>query len=104
VRRGAETPLDKGQPLAGWDIEGMRPKRAESLLRDMGICFSFSYYRPTRQEDIAYSERWCTAPPTGRISGAPSYGEDGEVILYVEDGRLHPIREQPPTGWNCPLD
>lgn len=35
------SPLKKGQPLHGSGIKGMSPEEAETLLRDLGICFTF---------------------------------------------------------------
>ena len=68
-------PLDEGQPLAGTGIETMMPTDAEALLRDLGLCFTFRYSYPTGPEvdggQEGYSERWCTAPPSGVIEDTP---------------------------------
>jgi hypothetical protein len=100
--RGSAEPLDKGQPLAGTGIETMSPEAAEGLLREMGLCFTFRYLYPTTEDrSQGYSERWCTAPPAGTVSHL-HYLDDGEVVVFVDDDRVMPVREQPPEGWDCP--
>lgn len=93
-------PLQVGQPLHGTGIESMEPSRAEALLRDLGFCFTFRYEYPTGPS-VGYGERWCTAPPAGRITDV-SYLDDGEIVVTVEDDEVRAEREQPPQGWNCP--
>ena len=93
-------PLRKGQPLHRTGIRKMDPAEAESLLRDLGLCFTFRYEYPTGPS-VGYSERWCTAPPAGRITDL-TYLDDGEIVVFVEDDRVRNEREQPPEGWNCP--
>jgi hypothetical protein len=47
----------------------MTPLEIESLLRDAGVCFEFSYRYPTglsRDAGSATVERWCTAPQEAR--------------------------------------
>ena len=92
VRRGAE-PLDKGQPLAGTAIEDMSPSEAETLLREMGLCFTFRYVYRTSEEDpgLGYSEVWCVAPTAGEVYYV-TYLEDGEVVVSVHDQRVLPTR------------
>jgi len=104
VRVGAESPLDEGQPLAGSGIEEMSPQAAEALLREAGLCFTFRYQYPTSEDrSEGYSERWCTAPPGGTIRDEGlAYLDDGEVVVFVSDDRVMPVREQPPEGWDCP--
>jgi hypothetical protein len=93
-------PLHRGQPLFGTGIRKMAPAEAESLLRDLGLCFTFRYEYPTGPS-TGYGERWCTAPPAGRITDL-MYLDDGEIVVFVEDDRVRSEREQPPEGWNCP--
>ena len=94
------SPLHKSQPLHGTGIRKMGPADAEGLLRDLGLCFTFRYEYPTGPS-VGYSERWCTAPPAGRITDL-AYLDDGEIVVFVEDDRVRSEREQPPEGWNCP--
>jgi hypothetical protein len=100
-------PTDKGQPLHESAYKTMSPQDLEAMLRDLGLCFDFRYGYPTGpyvdggQESA--SERWCTAPPSGKVDDAV-YGGDGEIIVFVEDGEIREPREQPPQGWNCPVD
>jgi hypothetical protein len=54
----------------------------------------------TDDEGGLFSERWCTAPPTGEIDTL-TYN-DGEVVVLVRDHSVLPPREQPLEGWNCP--
>jgi hypothetical protein len=95
------SPLRKGQLLHDSGIKKMTPEDAEALLRDRGICFTFRYSYPVIDTDFGYSERWCTAPPAGKV-GDLSYLDDGEVVVFVEDKEPRPERAQPPQGWNCP--
>lgn len=95
-----QSPLRKGQPLHGTGILKMDPAEAESLLRDLGLCFTFRYEYPT-SPSVGYSERWCTAPPAGWITDL-LYLDDGEIVVFVEDDQVRNEREQPPEGWNCP--
>ena len=101
------SPLQKGQPLHGTGIRKMTPDEAETLLRDLGLCFTFRYEYavPPSPDDpdvgvVGSSERWCTAPPAGRVRDLV-YAPDGEVIVFVEDKEVRPMRTQPPEGWNC---
>jgi hypothetical protein len=100
-------PTDKGQPLHKSGYKKMSPQEVESMLHDLGLCFDFRYGYPTGpwidggQE--GYSERWCTAPPSGKVDDA-LYGGAGEIIVFVEDSEIREAREQPPEGWNCPTD
>lgn len=100
-------PTDKGQPLYRSGYRKMSAADVEALLSDLGVCFEFRYGYPTgplidgTQE--GYSERWCTAPPGGRVDDA-LYGGQGEIIVFVEDDRIREPREQPPAGWNCPAN
>lgn len=101
-------PTDKGQPLRKSGYKKMSPQEVETFLRDLGLCFEFRYGYPTSpwidggQEGA--SERWCTAPPSGEVDGA-LYGAAGEIIVFVEDEReIREARQQPPAGWNCPVD
>ena len=101
-------PTDKGQPLHKSGYKKMSPQEVEMLLRGLGLCFDFRYGYPTGpwidggQEGM--SERWCTAPPSGKVDDA-LYGGDGEIIVFVEDeSEIREPREQPPAGWNCPTD
>lgn len=95
-----QSPLRKGQLLHGSGILKMDPAEAESLLRHLGLCFTFRYEYPTGPS-MGYSERWCTAPPAGRITDL-TYLDDGEIVVFVEDDQVRSEREQPPEGWNCP--
>ena len=100
-------PTDEGQPLYKTGYRNMSPQEVETMLRDLGLCFDFRYSYPTGplidggQEGM--SERWCTAPPAGRVEDA-LYGGEGEIIIFVEDDAIREPREQPPAGWNCPTD
>jgi hypothetical protein len=100
-------PLDEGQPLAGTGIQTMTPTDAEAFLRDLGLCFTFRYSYPTGPEvdggQEGYSERWCTAPPSGVIEDL-LYLDDGEIVVFVEEDEIMPTREQPPEGWGCPAN
>lgn len=88
-------------------IQEMTPERAEALLRDVGYCFTFRYDYPMpptpEGERRGYSERWCTAPPAGRV-GSVGYLSNGEIVVFVGDREVRPERTQPPEGWNCPSD
>ena len=104
VRADDARPLDEGQPLAGSGIEEMTPEEAEALLRDVGLCFTFRYEYPTTvdpSQSGVYSERWCSAPPSGDVD-AVLYLPSGEVVVFVHEERVMPLREQPPEGWGCP--
>jgi hypothetical protein len=101
-------PTDKGQPLHKSGYKKMGPEEVEAMLRDLGLCFDFRYGYPTGswvdggQEGM--SERWCTAPPSGKVDDA-LYGGAGEIIVFVEDeSEIREPREQPAQGWNCPVD
>jgi hypothetical protein len=99
-------PTGDGQPLAGTGILDMTPQDAETLLRGLGYCFTFRYSYPTAEPTdgfgFGYSERWCTAPPSGRITDL-LYLPDGELVVFVaDDSAIRPERPQPPQGWNCP--
>jgi hypothetical protein len=94
-------PLGKGQPLRGSGIRKMSPEQAEALLRELGLCFTFRYEYPVIDTGGGYSERWCTAPPAGKVGGL-LYLPDGEVVVFVDDTEPRPERAQPPEGWNCP--
>lgn len=97
-------PTEKGQPLHKSGYKKMTPVDIEAMLQDLGLCFEFRYEYNTGpwidggQE--GYSERWCTAPPSGRV-GTAFYGSDGEIIVVVEDDEIREPREQPLAGWNC---
>ena len=97
-------PTQKGQPLFKSGYRKMSPQDVEAMLRDLGVCFEFRYGYPTGpwidggQE--GYSERWCTAPPSGRVDDA-LYGGGGEIIIFVEDDEICEPREQPLAGWGC---
>lgn len=93
-------PLDPGEPLAGLGLVGRPPAEAEAIVHGAGLCFTFRYGYPLH-DGGGYSERWCTAPPRGRVTGL-GYLDDGEVVLFVEDERPRHAREQPPEGWGCP--
>jgi hypothetical protein len=101
------SPTNKGQPLHKSGYKKTSPQEIEAMLRDLGFCFDFRYDYPTSPwvdgGQTGMSERWCTAPPAGRIVGA-EYGSDGELIILVEDDEIREPREQPPAGWNCPTD
>jgi hypothetical protein len=96
-----KSPLKKGEPLHGSRIRKMTPEEAEALLRERGICFTFRYDYSVTDTGGGYSERWCTAPPAGKV-GDLLYLDDGEVVVFVYDDEPHPERAQPPEGWNCP--
>jgi hypothetical protein len=83
----------------------MKPGDVESLLRGRGLCFTFRYdYRfPPDTEEGGYTERWCTAPPRGKV-GYFGFLPSGELIVGVGDRKSRERREQPPEGWNCPSD
>jgi hypothetical protein len=97
----------EGQPLHGTGIMDMRPADAEALLRERGYCFTFRYEYPTAAptdgSEFGYSERWCTAPPTGRITEVMA-SPSGELIVFVREDTIMPERPQPPEGWNCPAE
>jgi hypothetical protein len=100
-------PTDKGQPLYKTSYKKMSPQEVETMLLDLGLCFVFRYSYPTGplidggQEGM--SERWCTAPPAGKVDDAV-YGGEGQIVVLVEDDEIREPREQPPAGWNCPTD
>ncbi len=100
-------PADKGQPLYRSGYKKMSPQEVEAMLLDLGLCFDFRYGYPTGpwidggQEGM--SERWCTAPPSGKVDDA-LYGSEGQIIIFVEDRMIREAREQPLQGWNCPPD
>ena len=100
-------PTDVGQPLYESGYRDMSAAEVESLLTDLGLCFEFRYSYPTGPEvdgtQEGYSERWCTAPPDGRVDDA-LYGGQGEIVVFVEDDEIHELRKQPPAGWNCPAN
>lgn len=100
-------PTDEGQPLDDAGIEQMSAAEVEAVLRELGVCFEFRYSYPTGPEidgsQEGYSERWCTAPPAGRVEEA-LYGGDGAIIIFVEDDEIRDPREQPPAGWGCPAN
>ena len=106
-KAGGDRPADKGQPLHKTGFRKMRPQQVEAMLRDLGLCFDFRYSYPTGPwidgGQVGMSERWCTAPPAGKVDDA-LYGEDGEIIVFVEDDQVREPREQPPAGWNCAVD
>ncbi len=88
-------------------IKKMTPVEAETLLCDRGLCFTFRYGYPLPpspddpdEGSVGGGERWCTAPPSGRVADL-TYLPDGEVVVFVEDKEVRPMRTQPPEGWNC---
>ena len=99
-------PFAEGQPLHGTVVVGMSPTDAETLLRGLGLCFTFRYGYPTAEPtdggQDGYSERWCTAPPTGLVNKVLNW--DGELVVFVKDDTIRPERSQPPQGWNCPAN
>jgi hypothetical protein len=100
-------PTDEGQPHYESGYTDMSAAEVETLLTELGLCFEFRYSYPTGPEvdgsQVGYSERWCTAPPDGRVDDA-LYGGQGAIIVFVEDDQIRELREQPPAGWNCPAN
>ena len=102
--------------LADWDepehqfkgsgLWTMSPSEVESFLRATGVCFDFTYMYTTQRRDgsasTAEGERWCTAPPGGRVAWL-RYSADA-VNVGIRDDTLLPVREAPPQGWNCPTN
>lgn len=92
---------------ARFDLEplvGMTGAQAGDRVRARGLCLEYRWsYRLDR--DTRYTERWCVAPPRGRVSDADA-SDDGVVMLWVDDdsGHFHERRDQPVAGWGCPVD
>jgi len=99
------TTLSKPGDAGG--LRSLTPGDAEALLRSMGVCFTFRYEYPVGSQDPSgdtssgYSERWCTAPPSGTVGDVTTLG-GGEVVVFVEDPDVRVERPQPPQGWGCP--
>jgi hypothetical protein len=77
----------------------------ETLLRDSGVCFEFSYSFVDQRQGNAGSiagERWCTAPPRGELVSL-EYRED-VVDVEVWESAVQAPRDMPPAGWNCPTN
>lgn len=75
----------------------------ETLLRESGVCFEFSYTFVDQRQGNAASiaeERWCTAPPRGELVSL-EYRDD-VLDVTVWDHAVQAKREVPPAGWNCP--
>jgi hypothetical protein len=93
-------------PQAAGGVLSMEPTEAEALLRSMGVCFTFRYEYPVGSQDPSgntssgYSERWCTAPPSGTVTDVATL-EDGELVIFVEETQARDERPQPPEGWGC---
>lgn len=109
-------PFAPGTPeLEDWDepehqfkdtgIWTMSPADAETLLRDSGVCFEFTYSFVDQRQGSGASiaeERWCTAPPRGELISL-EYRED-VIDMAVWESSVQAPRDMPPAGWNCPTN
>ena len=107
-------PFAPGTPeLEDWDesehqfkgtgIWTMSLADVETLLRDSGVCFEFTYSFVDQRQGSGASgaeERWCTAPPRGELVSL-EYRED-VIDIRVWDPSVQAPRDVPPAGWNCP--
>jgi hypothetical protein len=77
----------------------------ETLLRDSGVCFEFTYSFVDQRQGSAGTiaqECWCTAPSRGELVSL-EYHED-VIDAKVWDPSVQAQRDVPPAGWNCPTD
>jgi hypothetical protein len=77
----------------------------ETLLRDSGVCFEFTYSFVDQRQGSGASiaeERWCTAPPRGELVKL-EYRED-VIDVEVWEPSVQAPRDTPPAGWNCPTN
>jgi hypothetical protein len=77
----------------------------ETLLRDSGVCFEFTYSFVDQRQGSGASEaeeRWCTTPPRGELVSL-EYRED-VLDVKVWDSSVQARRDTPTAGWNCPTN
>jgi hypothetical protein len=88
----------------GSGIWTMSLAEVETLLRDSGVCYEFTYSFVDQRQGSGASmaeERWCTAPPRGELVSL-EYRED-VIDVAVWDSSVQAPRDVPPAGWNCPI-
>ena len=100
-----EGPFAKGDALRGLGFRQKTPAEAAALLRELGYCFTFRYTHPVEGSEGGWSpsDRWCLAPPGGKIDDA-LYLDDGEIVVFVDDQVPRPHEPAPPQGVACPSE
>ena len=105
-----EGPFAKGDALRGLGFRQKTPAEAAALLRELGYCFTFRYTHPVEGSEGGWSpsDRWCLAPPGGKIDDALYLDDgeivDGEIVVFVDDQVPRPHEPAPPQGVACPSE